>query len=121
MPAASGSDLVPDINDVDPDDDMDVDSEDDASLLRFPGLPSAGGQPQTRLVAPVGADRAQRAGHQGGAAQPPAPVAGDVAYAAQLRGVAAGLQRQAEGAASSAPAPPQPPATAQQPQVQSQQ
>eukprot|EP00969_Alexandrium_andersonii_P011860 517081-Alexandrium_andersonii.AAC.1 len=86
MLAASGSDLVPDINDVEPEDDMDVDSEDDAAQLRLPSLPSAGGQPQARLGAPGGAGRMQRAGHQGGAAQPPAPVAGDVAYAAQLRG-----------------------------------
>eukprot|EP00969_Alexandrium_andersonii_P212796 9395977-Alexandrium_andersonii.AAC.1 len=59
MPAASGSDLVPDINDVEPDDDMDVDSEDDTAQLRLPSLPSAGGQPQARLVAPGGADRMQ--------------------------------------------------------------
>eukprot|EP00969_Alexandrium_andersonii_P020009 873603-Alexandrium_andersonii.AAC.1 len=52
IPAASSSGLVPDINDIDPEDDMDVDSEDDASLLRLPGLPSAGGQPHARRAAP---------------------------------------------------------------------
>eukprot|EP00969_Alexandrium_andersonii_P276803 12235491-Alexandrium_andersonii.AAC.1 len=64
MPAASGSDLVPDINDVEPDDDMDVDSEDDAAHMRLPSLPSAGGQPQARLGTSGGAGRMQRAGQQ---------------------------------------------------------
>eukprot|EP00969_Alexandrium_andersonii_P144060 6370596-Alexandrium_andersonii.AAC.1 len=65
---------------------MEVDSEDDTAQLRLPSLPSAGGQPQTRLVASGGVGRLQGAGQQGGAVQPPAPVASDAAYAAQLRG-----------------------------------
>eukprot|EP00969_Alexandrium_andersonii_P015263 666494-Alexandrium_andersonii.AAC.1 len=42
MPASSGGPWVPDINDVDPEDAMDVDSEDDFAPVRLPGLPRAG-------------------------------------------------------------------------------
>eukprot|EP00969_Alexandrium_andersonii_P031743 1387195-Alexandrium_andersonii.AAC.1 len=42
--------MVPDINDIDPDDDMDVDS-DDLAPARLPGLARAGGLPQARVAA----------------------------------------------------------------------
>eukprot|EP00969_Alexandrium_andersonii_P319657 14121740-Alexandrium_andersonii.AAC.1 len=57
MPASSGGGWVPDINDIEPDDAMDVDSEDDLAPVRLPGLPRAGGLPQARaavLPAPAG-------------------------------------------------------------------
>eukprot|EP00969_Alexandrium_andersonii_P075179 3314880-Alexandrium_andersonii.AAC.1 len=51
MPAPSSGNMVPDINDIDPMGDMDVDSDDDLAPVRPPGLVRAGGLPQARVAA----------------------------------------------------------------------
>eukprot|EP00969_Alexandrium_andersonii_P194989 8613805-Alexandrium_andersonii.AAC.1 len=62
--------MVPDINDIEPEDDMDVDSDDPAPA-RPPGLVWAGGLPQAVAAAITGATTVKRADQVQPAPQPP--------------------------------------------------